>query len=58
MLHCFCKCCYCCQWDDRRVVPANMSLELSELFARELTRVSVYIYLVVYLIGFFIAAFQ
>lgn len=43
MLHCFCKCC-CCQWDDRRVVPANMSLELSELFARELTRVSIYIF--------------
>lgn len=29
-----------CQWDDPHVVPADMSLELSELFSRELTRVT------------------
>ncbi|TYK08587.1 ATP-dependent zinc metalloprotease FTSH 12 [Cucumis melo var. makuwa] len=26
------------RWDDPRVIPANMTLELSELFSRELTR--------------------
>ncbi|PIN12222.1 hypothetical protein CDL12_15169 [Handroanthus impetiginosus] len=26
------------RWDDRRVIPASMSLEVSELFMRELTR--------------------
>ncbi|KAK4838315.1 hypothetical protein QYF36_012822 [Acer negundo] len=28
----------CCQWDNPHVIPADMTLELSELFSRELTR--------------------
>lgn len=31
---------FSCQWDDPHVVPAEMSMELSELFSRELTRVT------------------
>lgn len=27
------------QWDDPHVIPAKMTLEVSELFTRELTRV-------------------
>ncbi|KAJ6357367.1 hypothetical protein OIU78_005259 [Salix suchowensis] len=29
------------RWDDPHVIPANMTLEVSELFTREMTRVSI-----------------
>lgn len=28
------------QWDDPHIIPANMTVEVSELFTRELTRVT------------------
>lgn len=32
------------QWDDPRVIPADMSLEVAELFTRELTRVTTFFF--------------
>lgn len=37
------------QWDDPNVVPEAMSLEVSELFTRELTRVSEHCFIFLYI---------
>lgn len=38
------------QWDDPQVIPANMTLEVSELFTRELTRVILICFVSIFLV--------